>query len=210
MADFKNDLAGRKFERWTVLSYSHKVLTRSYWNCRCECGAEKAVPASELVRGGSLSCGCLMREKNGARVRKHGMENHPAYRSWKYAKTRCRNPKDTGYYGYGAKGIKFSPEWDSFEAFWRDMGDSWFEGASLDRLDGDLGYEPGNCRWATAKEQANNRSTNRLVETPNGWVTVAEAAEFYGIGYHTIVARIRYGWPHDQLGRPVRPVNRSY
>lgn len=200
MGKVKSDLTGKRFGRWEVIGYSHHVRTQAYWNSRCDCGTERAVSGPEMARGNSVSCGCYMREKNGSRARTHGLSKHPAFNSWIYAKERCRNPKNTGYYLYGGRGVTFSAEWDRFEIFWAEMGPSWFPGASIDRIDGERGYGPGNCRWATPKQQANNRSTNHMI----GDLTLAEFAEKHCLSPLTVRARIRYGWPEDRLGDPVR------
>jgi len=123
---------------------------------------------------------------------------HPAYNSWVSAKARCRGVTNTGYYGYGARGITFSNAWDKFEDFWRDMGPTWFKGASIDRIDGSRGYGPGNCRWATPKEQANNRKTNRMI----GDLTVAQFAEKHGLTTECVHSRLAYGWSVERLSEP--------
>lgn len=205
MDKVKIDLTGKRFERWTVLGYSHHVRTQAYWNARCDCGIERKVNGPEMVRGNSKSCGCLMREKASERSGTHRLSKHPAFQSWVSAKSRCRNPNDTGYCLYGAKGVTFSPDWDRFDDFWRDMGPNWFAGASIDRIDGAKGYAPGNCRWATPKQQANNRVTNHMI----GNLTVTQFAEKHGLRPGSVFARIRYGWPEDRLGEPARKKRNS-
>lgn len=199
------DLTGKTFGRWTVSKLSHQVGKVLYWSCVCECGTERAVFGADLKRGGSKSCGCLMRELRSVRSTKHGMAHHPAYTSWQGADQRCNNPKSDGYYLYGGRGIKLCDRWKSdFAAFWEDMGPTWVKGASLDRIDPDGDYCPENCRWATPKGQANNRRDNRIIETLDGPMTVTQAAEMVGLNPKTVHSRIRYGWNDHELLAPPR------
>lgn len=194
---------GKKYVRWTVLekapSIKHGNVSRSAWYCRCECGTTRAVSSSDLKSARSRSCGCLQKEEVGKRATKHGMIGHPAYRAWNNAVQRCCNPDNPGYAEYGARGIKMSEEWRAdFANFWRDMGPSWSSRGTLDRIDVNRGYEPGNCRWASPKEQANNRRTNIMVDGPGGvMMTVTQAAEAYGVNRLTVYSRIKNGWPES-------------
>lgn len=204
----REDLTGRKFNRWTVLEWHHATKSAQYWTCRCDCGTEKVIWAADLKRGMSKSCGCYKDEMSRDRLTTHGRARHAAYKSWIKAKTRCSlGPKDRSYHLYAGRGISVAKEWDTFEAFWSDMGETWFKGASLDRIDNDKGYEPGNCRWATPKGQANNRRTNHIIPTPIGPMNITQAAEAFGIDRRTIYSRIRYGWVDDRLllGATKRP-----
>lgn len=118
-------------------------------------------------------------------------------------KTRCGNPNATQYKDWGGRGITICPEWaDSFDAFWADMGATWRKGLSIDRIDVNGNYEPGNCRWSDAKTQARNTRNNVRINTPWGHITVAEAAERSGIGDATLRMRIKAGWPSSQLFNP--------
>jgi len=193
------DLVGRKFERWTVVSFSHQAGNVVYWTCRCDCGAERAVFGGDLKRGGSKSCGCLTKELAAKRMKSHGMAGTPAYTSWQMMRQRCENPKDDGYALYGGRGISVDPSWSTFEGFWRDMGSTWVKGLSIDREDTNGNYCKDNCRWATPKQQARNRRTKRTIETPLGPMAVVEAAEAYGISQFTILARLRLGFSGDDL-----------
>lgn len=202
------DLVGKKFGRWTVLGLSNPGEKVLYWDCMCECGQVRPVFGGDLKRGGSLSCGCLMRERNGAKRMVHGNSHHPSYKTWIYMRSRCENENDTGYYGYGAKGISVCERWKSYANFWEDMGPTWRRGLSIDRINPLGNYEPSNCRWASALEQGNNRSTNHMIKTPKGDMTVTQAARAFGLKAPTLFSRIRCGVSDDQLLKPVeRPRN---
>jgi hypothetical protein len=143
-----------------------------------------------------------MREKAADRLFTHGMSFHPAYQNWMHAKGRCNDTRNKYYKDYGGRGIKVCDRWSSFEAFWEDMGPTWKEGLTLDRINNQKGYEPDNCRWATAMEQANNRWDNRIINTPNGRMTISQAARLFGINQHTLFGRVRANWPDDRLFDP--------
>jgi hypothetical protein len=127
--------------------------------CLCDCGTEHSVLFGEWGR--TQSCGCLRDETNTRNNSTHGRSKTPEYRVWSHMIGRCLNPTDGDFAEYGGRGIDVAAAWRSFEAFLADMGPRPV-GTSLDRIDVNGNYEPGNCRWATAQEQANNRRTRRL------------------------------------------------
>ncbi len=150
-------LLGNTFGRLTVISRASNGKHRdSRWWCRCQCGTEKVVDARHLKSERILSCGCFWME----RITTHGQSGSnrtPTYAAWVSAKSRCFNPKNKDFKNWGGRGISMCQEWaDDFLAFCRHMGPR-PDGLTLDRKDNDGDYEPGNCRWATWKEQAQNK-----------------------------------------------------
>lgn len=164
------DITGQRFGRFIVVSFAVIKGGKSHWLCRCDCGIEKIVSGWNLKHPSSShrtqSCGCLRRESVAKSRRKHGEAGVSAeYRTWVSLRGRCNCPTNKKYNDYGGRGIKAL--YPSFEAFLEDMGRRPSPGHSIDRRDNDGNYEPGNCRWATKKEQARNQRPKRLARTAN-------------------------------------------
>lgn len=174
----KNDITGQRFNRLTARWPAGRTQAHVYWLCSCNCGTLRVVRFGNLVNNQVKSCGCQKREssaRTGRRVLKeighlgtaaaaianttHGFSGRGGsreYRTWQTMIQRCRNPVNTNYYRYGGEGVQVCDRWLDFRNFLEDMGPR-PEGKTLDRYPNPYGnYEPGNCRWATPKEQANN------------------------------------------------------
>lgn len=155
----KQDLTGRVFGRLTVICLRNegRLKKTRFWLCQCECGKETVVSKFNLLDGMTKSCGCWYRDSRGKASTTHGMSHTRTYHIWQGMLARCFNPSKPRWKDYGGRGITVSPEWLNFENFFRDMGEC-PGGKSIDRFpDNDGNYELGNCRWATAQEQAVNK-----------------------------------------------------
>lgn len=155
------NLTGTNFGRLTVGAFLGSRGGNGYWSCACDCGGTAEVSTVHLRRGHTQSCGCLQREITSRVQGTHRESVHSGlskeYNAWVRMKQRCFNPKAPRFERWGGRGITVCDRWrNSFENFLADMGRS-PPGTSLDREDNDGNYEPGNCRWATPKEQAANR-----------------------------------------------------
>lgn len=206
-------LVGVRFGRLVVQSYAGVRGKGAAWHCKCDCGTESVVTRSNLVSGSTVSCGCFGAEQTSARSLVHGgrAKGSPSARTyaiWLGMIGRCSNPADTSYPNYGAKGITVCDRWAAkptgFMAFLADMGEA-PRSRSIDRIDNNGGYEPGNCRWATVAEQNRNTSRNRWVHVNGECLCVTDAATKYGLSKLTLVDRLNRGWSdEDAVLRSVR------
>jgi hypothetical protein len=193
--------AGQKFGRLTVIRRGVNKGPYQTYVCRCECGAITSPKARALKSGRTASCGCLHREKaaiQAAQMRrvKHGHSYESGFQSWYQMIQRCHRPTSTSYKNYGARGIAVCDRWrESYENFKNDMGERPSPGHSLDRIDNDGNYEPGNCRWATRKEQSRNTRVNRIITFNGRSLPLCDWPEVCGIPLGTIDNRLRKGWP---------------
>ena len=173
--------------------------------CVCrECGADfhRYLSPSRIKKGEGQFCSrtCASHTRNST----HRLSRTPTYASWRAMRCRCTLETDPSFYRYGAKGVSICTEWDSFEQFLADMGKR-PKGTSLDRIDNDGNYEPSNCRWATPKEQIDNRSNSLFFEG----MPLTDACIKYGISYKTVTyRRMKKGWSIEKAVKT--PVNQSY
>jgi len=189
------DLTGKKFGRLLVIGLFEKTSHGNRWLCLCDCGNQKVVGVGHLRSGDTKSCGCYNSEESRKRRLTHGyapMSRNGGpireYRIWRGMKRRCYDHKQPGYKFYGGRGIKVCDKWlDDFSAFYSDMGPSPSKKHSLDRfpnVDGD--YGPDNCRWATPKQQGENKRNARIIECDGVSMRLEEWANKLNVPYKTL------------------------
>jgi len=170
---------------------------------RCTCGTIKTTNWDPIRKGIVISCGCYRREQLSKARHIHGKCRTVEYYAWSAARTRCTNPKCDQYHNYGGRGIKFL--WKSFTQFIDELGErpSWAN--SIDRIDTNGNYEPGNCRWSTALEQGSNKRNNHWLEWNGEKLTLAQWAKRIGINVSTLTTRLRDGWTVERaLSTPTK------
>lgn len=184
------DFVGQRFGRLVAL----RRVPGGSWMCQCDCGKISYALTGNLKSGNSTSCGCSWREK----ITTHGATNTPEYMNWKAMHTRCRSNLPRIKPHYKDRGITVSEEWGNFVTFLKDMGLRPTPDSEVDRINNDLGYSKENCRWASSKENLNNRRGNRVVEYEGKKQTIAEWADELGMNYRTLNNRINRGWPIER------------
>ena len=157
------DLTGQKFGILTAKQREHKNVKDTIWLCQCDCGKMKEIRATHLKSGATISCGCLQSKPGDKNPNyRHGGRYSPEYWPWQALKDRCVNKNRGDFQSYGGRGITVCERWrDSFENFFADMGPRPSPKHSVDRIDVNGNYEPGNCRWATVTEQAINKGISK-------------------------------------------------
>lgn len=157
---YKHDFRGKRFGKLTALEpTTNRVHGKVMWLCRCDCGNFCTVMSTRLASGHTKSCGCYNSEHTVLMNTTHGGTYSRLYSIWSSMKTRCYNPKSKSYGYYGGRGISVCQEWrNDFSAFreWA-LSHGYQDNLTLDRIDGDGSYSPGNCRWATWHEQRTNQ-----------------------------------------------------
>ena len=184
------DITGQRFGRLVAIApVEHQKGKGVRWLLICDCGGKVNHWAGAIRSSkGSRSCGCLRHEPT---AKTHGLTGTKEYRSWYHMKSRCLNSNDKWFHKYGGRGITVCRRWiNSFERFLQDMGNAPSLKHSLDRIDNDGHYEPGNCRWATQQEQVDNSThvrkltINGVTKTRKQWVDIC------GANYWTVRSRL--------------------
>jgi hypothetical protein len=190
------DLTGQRYGKFVVLSRcENNKYGRAVWLCKCDCGNIKQVAAADLRKGNTKSCGCLKVARAVETNTTHEKSTTRLYKVWAGIKRRCYNTHEQNYFKYGGRGIIVCEEWQSFEPFYEwAMSHGYRDDLTIDRIDVNGNYEPSNCRWATAKEQANNRRNSHLITYNGETHTMTEWGEIVGINAGAIWKRIKRGW----------------
>ena len=187
------ELSGQRFTKLTVIKRAGSTkYGQPLWECKCDCGNTTFVCGQHLREQRVKSCGCYIKEI----VTKHKMSRTRLYKIWASMKNRCENPNRKDYKRYGQRGIKVCSDWSDFLTFceWA-TNNGYNDGLTLDRIDVNGNYEPSNCRWATVKEQSNNRTNNHLITYNGETKTIAQWAEERNINHDTLYSRInRMNW----------------
>lgn len=205
--DCLNDLNGKRFGKLVAVRVAKVTNRKTLWLCKCDCGKTCLVRRGNLVSGHTKSCGCVKTKTLKVKATTHGKSKTRIYYIWTSMKQRCYCAKNQAYQRYGGRGIKVCNEWMDFENFYEWAIHSGYAcDLSIDRIDNNDDYKPSNCRWATAKVQNENKSSNVLLTYQNETKTLSEWSEDIGIPYTTLWNRIQHlGWSiEDALSKPSR------
>lgn len=216
--------AGKRFGSLTVTSLTTGFRPNGKLKyiavCKCDCGKSVQVEKYNLSTGNTSRCPECAKAARGLSKRTHGHSwltakrgslESKCYYTWQAIKRRCNNPGDKRYSDYGGRGIRVCAEWEtSYEAFLGDMGLPPSADHQIDRIENDEGYSPGNCRWASRKENGRNKRNNSIIHAKGKSATVSEWAEETGLKRETIQRRLFRGWPHeDAISKRLRKPGRS-
>lgn len=191
------DLTGLQFGRLTVVSRCGTVRKRATWRCECSCGSIRILSSTALISGNTRSCGCLQKDRVVEIFTKHGLRKHELRATHKNMIDRCFNPLHESFKWYGGRGIGVAPSFISLEDFVNNVENEIGkrpDGKTLDRIDVNGDYAPGNIRWATKAEQSRNTRVNNNLEFQGMRMCVTDWASHTGINVSTIRGRIRLGW----------------
>lgn len=170
------------------------------WLCQCDCGKKVEASQASLRSGHQVSCGCKKQKHGDA-----GKARAPEYFTWQAMWSRCTNPKSRDYERYGARGIAVCDRWKDYRAFLTDVGRKPGPDYSIDRIENNKGYEPGNVRWATRQRQGRNRRTTVQLTFLGRTQSLADWADQLGFNRLTIWHRLKNGWSvAEALTRPVK------
>lgn len=199
------DFTGQRFGRLVVLGLetgNTPSYEKIWWRCQCDCG-NTTLSTRGMLQKGKQSCGCLLKE------RQHGLSETPEYGVWKAMKDRCIREKNPQFKDYGGRGISVCGRWmDSFQNFLADMGPRPSDDLTLERIDNNGNYEPGNCRWATMTEQRRNTSRNVYLVYRGRRVTLMELSEISGLAWMTLKGRLERGMSPEEAAET--PIDENY
>lgn len=201
------NLTGRVFGRLVVLQYEgaearalgsrHRVY--HYWKCLCECGVERTATSGDLLHGDTKSCGCLRQDTARQRMTTHGKSGAPEFIVWSGMRQRCNDSGCEAYSNYGGRGIRVDKAWDDFAMFLANMGARPSPSHTLERINNDGNYEPGNCKWETRQGQSRNTRRTAQLTFQGRTASMVEWSEVLGISYYAIRARRSRGWSDEKI-----------
>lgn len=194
------DFTNQRHNFLVIVKFAGLNARRSVWLAQCDCGKTILICSSNIKK--QKSCGCKSAESVSASNSTHRMSKHPVYKSWCKMLERCTNKNHKYWQNYGGRGVRVCARWLKFENFLEDMGASYKEGLSLDRIDNDKGYNKTNCRWANHTDQARNRRSNVWVDTPKGKMLLCDAEKEFCLNRATIQYRRRKGLTGENLFAP--------
>lgn len=193
------DVTGHRYGSLTAISFASMTKSGAKWLFQCDCGTKKVIRLANVRNGHAGSCGCAHRRMARSANTTHDMSRTAVYKVWASMIGRCCNPSDAAYQHYGARGICVSPVWrESFESFLKDMGPRPSALHSIERLDNDGNYEPGNCAWIMQAAQAQNTRRVRRFKFRGSVLTARQLSEHYGIPLKSLIRRIEAGWPLER------------
>ena len=193
------DHAGQKFGRLVAVALLERADKggEHKWQFRCDCGNTHTASIKCVKSGHTLSCGCLHSEGLAERNRTHGKSHLREYKVWKDMRSRCGNKRNKEYLNYGGRGIAVCERWQNFENFLADMGVS-PAGTTIDRRDVNGPYDAGNCWWAPADAQANNKRTTVRVTLDGETKSVSQWCRHFGISRSRVGHRLKSGVPIER------------
>lgn len=213
MPPIKN-IIGKRYGRLVVIERFKDSISKGgnksvVYKCKCDCGNIVYVRGAGLRKGNTKSCGCYHKETSSKLNYKHGKSKTRIYKIWQHMKERCYIESNKSYINYGGRGITICDEWlgeQGFENFYNwAITHGYTENLTIDREDNNKIYCPENCRWATAKIQANNRRSNRIIECDGIVMNESEWSKSLGIPRHILSNRLKRGWSDEKtIKYPIR------
>lgn len=211
-----NNLTGRVFGMLTVLEIIQTETRKTYWLCQCECGNTVKARSDSLLSGETTSCKCKRnaRFKGNTYNRTHNMCDTRLYHIWQGIKRRCYYKEDSRYVDYGGRGITVCDEWldnknGSINFINWALSNGYSDDLTIERVDNNKGYLPDNCKWATMKEQSNNRRSNIQIKHNGDIYTLMQICELLELPYRTITQRYNSGERGERLIRAVGAERKS-
>lgn len=194
----------KKYDKLKILEFQSTIVysktnnsarqTKRVVKCLCDCGNFHITKLEFLINKKVKSCGCLKKELDNTKFITHGLSKSSEFTTWCGIKQRCLYKKSKAYCYYGAKGITISDSWLKFENFFEDMGKKPSPLHSIERIDNSGNYCKENCKWATVKEQANNKNSNKNITFKGKTQSMINWCKELNLNYSTIRSRFRYGW----------------